>query len=261
MRKIGFIGAGKMAQAIISGLSNRSELIISGHDPEKTRKTAKELNITAVSSNSELVKVCDFIVLAVKPQVIPEVLAEISGSLDTGKTMISIAAGIELQVLLNMTNPRQGIVRVMPNVNAAIKQSTSALVRNNWVSDQDYQLIKSLFAQVGSVHEIAEEEFSCFSALAGSSPAYIYMFIDAMARAGVLHGLSKELSAQIVAETVMASAENVLKSGAHPQALADSVASPGGTTIEGIVALEDHGFNATVISAIHATIQKEKLLS
>ncbi|WP_460022477.1 pyrroline-5-carboxylate reductase [Lactovum odontotermitis] len=258
--KIGFIGAGKMAQAIISGLSDKSELMISGRDLKKTQATAKLLAVSAASSNAELALGCDFIVLAVKPQVVASVLAEILPSLNQKKTLISIAAGIDLESLSAMTSPQQAIVRVMPNVNAAIQQSTSAIVRNGQVSDADYQQIKSLFGQVGTVHEVAEHDFPVFSALAGSSPAYIYMFIDAMARAGVLHGLSKELATQVVAETVAASAENVLKSDVHPQALADSVASPGGTTIEGIVALENHGFNAAVISAIDATIKKEKTL-
>ncbi|MDR2976832.1 MAG: pyrroline-5-carboxylate reductase [Streptococcaceae bacterium] len=261
MKKIGFIGAGKMAQAIIFGLSDKSALMISGRNQQKNQETALKLGVAAAASNSELAQACDLIVLSVKPQTVSLVLSEISASLTTEKTLISIAAGLDLQSLSDMTAPNQPIVRVMPNVNAAIQQSTSAIVRNEQVSDSNYQLIKSLFEQVGSIHEIAEKDFSCFSALSGSSPAFIYMFIDAMARAGVRYGLSKELATRISAETLAASAQNVLKSGEHPQALADSVASPAGTTIEGIVALENHNFNAAVISAIEATIKKEESLS
>ncbi len=252
-----------MAQAIISGFDDalKSEIVISGRQAQKTDETAKALGAQVATSNSELTKACDLIILSVKPQVMSEILSEISSELTREKTLLSIAAGLDLEALSDLTGPQHAIIRVMPNVNAAIQRSTSAIVRNNQVSDQVYALAKSLFLKVGSVHEIAEKDFSSFTALAGSSPAFIYMFIDALARAGVLHGLPKEVAQQIVAETVAASAENVLMSSEHPQALVDSVASPSGSTIAGIVALENHAFNASVIDAITSTIKKEKTLS
>ncbi|MFV0555677.1 MAG: pyrroline-5-carboxylate reductase [Lactovum sp.] len=261
--KIGFIGIGKMSQAIISGflLEQKSNLFISGRDFEKTKKQAKEFNLTALSSNSELVETCDLIILAVKPQILPEILKEVSAALNKEKTLLSIAAGFSLEELNHLTNPKQAIIRVMPNVNAAIGQSTSAIVKNTFVTDIVYKKAKELFLQVGTVHEILEKDFSAFSALAGSSPAIIYLFIDALSRAGVLHGISKNLALKIIAETVAASAQNVLLSSEHPQTLVDSVTSPGGTTIEGVRALENHAFNATLIEAITAIIEKDKKLS
>ncbi|MDR0299639.1 MAG: pyrroline-5-carboxylate reductase [Streptococcaceae bacterium] len=256
--KIGFIGVGKMAQAIIVGLSNKSEIMISGRDFTKTQAMADKLGVEAVKTNTELAKLADVIILSIKPQILPDILAEIKAELSPEKTLVSIASGIKLEELTALTAQNQSIVRAMPNVNAAIQRSTSAIVRNDKVSDEIYLYVKSLFEQVGSVFEISEKDFMTFGALAGSSPAYIYIFIDAMARAGVLHGISKEIATQIVAETVLGSAENVIKSGMHPQALADSVASPSGTTIAGIIALENHGFNAAIISAIDETIKKEK---
>ena len=144
----------------------------------------------------------------------------------------------------------------MPNINATIQKSTTGITRNAYVSDNTFATVVSIFERVGSVHDIAEKDFGTFTALAGSSPAYIYMFIDAMSRAGVLHGMPKDVSTKIVSETVLASAEMVLKSGENPWTLVDNVSSPGGTTVAGVVSLEQHNFVATVIDAITATVEK-----
>ena len=148
----------------------------------------------------------------------------------------------------------------MPNINAQIGQSTSAIVKNEFVDDSAYATVQEIFKSTGSVHEIAEKDFSTFAAIAGSSPAFIYMFIDAMARAGVLHGIPKDQATAIGAETVRASAEMILQSSENPWSLVDKVSSPGGTTVAGVVSLEQNHFIGTVIDAISATIEKEKNL-
>ena len=148
----------------------------------------------------------------------------------------------------------------MPNINAQIKQSTSAIVKNDFVAEADYAAIRGIFESIGSVFEVAEKDFSTFTALAGSSPAYIYMFIDALARAGVLHGLPKDKALEIVADTVASSAQMLKISGENPWTLVDQVSSPGGTTVAGVVSLEENRFVASVIAAITATIEKEKHL-
>lgn len=261
MLKLGFIGAGKMAQAIISGLDKTSlNVFISGRDITKTRKTANNLSVTACTDNCALTRDTDIIILAVKPQILPVILAEISPVLKSNQILVSIAAGFNLSELTDLISIQQPIIRVMPNINAMIQHSTSAIVRNDKVSDETYTLVKKLFTQVGSVYDIDEQDFSTFAALAGSSPAFIYNFIDALARAGVLHGLSKELALQIVTETVASSAELVSKSDKHPQQLSDEVTSPGGSTIAGVVSLEKDRFTYAVIDAITATIEKEKSL-
>ncbi|MGF1982257.1 pyrroline-5-carboxylate reductase [Lactococcus taiwanensis] len=261
MQKIGFIGIGKMATAIIAGLDpTRFEILISGRDFSKTQKQAQELSAQAVTQH-ELVTKSDLIVLAVKPQVLPKVLTELSVDLTSDKTLVSIAAGLTLADLTELTQTaHQPIIRVMPNINAQIGQSTSAIVKNDFVTDQAYQATQEIFQAVGSVHEIAEKDFSTFAAIAGSSPAFIYMFIDALARAGVLHGLPKDKATKIVAETVQASAEMILQSGEKPWSLVDKVSSPGGTTVAGVVSLEQNHFIGTVIDAITATVEKEKNL-
>ncbi|WP_054639587.1 pyrroline-5-carboxylate reductase [Lactococcus fujiensis] len=262
MKSIGFIGVGKMATAIISGLDkDKFNIFISGRDLEKTQKQATELQVLAMASHEELVEKSDFVVLSVKPQVLAKITDEILPALTADKTIISIAAGYTLSDLAHlMTLENMPILRVMPNINAKIQRSTSAIVRNEFVSDDNYQFAKEIFENIGSVHEVAEKDFSAFTAIAGSSPAFIYIFIDALARAGVFHGLSKEQATAIVADTVAASAEMVIQSGENPWTLVDQVSSPGGTTVAGVVSLEQNRFVGTVIDSITATIEKEKAL-
>ncbi|GFH42522.1 pyrroline-5-carboxylate reductase [Lactococcus hodotermopsidis] len=255
MTKIGFIGAGKMAQAIIKGLDkSKFSIQISGYDFSESEKVASELEVSAAKNHAELIATAEIIILAVKPYVIPEILAQYKSN----KPIVSIAAGVTLANLTEMTSQTQAIVRVMPNINATIQKATTGIVRNNNVSDETFAIVKTIFTSIGSLHEIAEKDFGTFTALAGSSPAYIYMFIDAMSRAGVLHGMPKDASTKIVAETVMASAEMILASDDNPWTLVDNVSSPGGTTVAGVVSLEQNNFVATVIDAITATVDKNK---
>lgn len=262
MKTIGFIGVGKMATAIIAGLNKgKFEILISGRDLDKTKRQAEQLGVKAVSNHKELETQSDFIVLAVKPQILAKITDEILSALTADKTLISIAAGYSLEDLAHlMTLENMPIIRLMPNINAQIKRSTSAIVRNEFVSDENYALAREIFEQIGTVYEVAEKDFSTFAALAGSSPAYIYMFIDALSRAGVLHGMPKDLALDIVANTVASSAEMLAQSKENPWTLVDQVSSPGGTTVAGVVSLEQNQFIATVIAAITATIDKEKLL-
>lgn len=166
MQTIGFIGVGKMATAIISGLDkNKFEIIISGHNLPKTKKQAEELNVKAAENHEELVQQSDFIVLSVKPQVLPSVLSQLINHLSKDKTLISIAAGLTLSDLKHLADSEnQPIIRVMPNINAQIGQSTSAIVKNEFVDDSADEIAQEIFKAVGSVHEIAEKDFSTFAA-------------------------------------------------------------------------------------------------
>lgn len=259
MTKIGFIGIGKMATAIIAGLDKDSYNIqISGRDFEKTQKQAAELAVAVASSHQELVNSSDIIIMSVKPQVMPSVLQNLT--IEPSKVIVSIAAGLDLTALSKLTSEQQPIIRIMPNINATIQQSTTAIVANPQVSSEAYAFVKGIFENIGSVHDIAEKDFSTFSAIAGSSPAFIYIFIDAMSRAAVLHGLPKDTATKIVAETVAASANMLLSSGENPWALVDKVSSPGGTTIAGVASLEQDGFVADLMRAITATVEKDRIL-
>ncbi|WEV60984.1 pyrroline-5-carboxylate reductase [Streptococcaceae bacterium ESL0729] len=258
--KVGFIGAGKMAQAIIKGLdSNRFDLSISSRNSEKTKDLAQKLAVNFCEDNRSLAQSVDVIVLSVKPQIIPQVIEEIRGEL-AGKKIISIAAGLNLARLQDLIQEQVEIIRVMPNINAEISQSTTAICPNELSSPDFVAITKEIFASIGQVYQIEEKDFQTFSAIAGSSPAFIYIFIDALSRAAVRYGMPKDLATEIVAQTVSASGQMVSQSKENPWALVDKVSSPGGTTIEGIVSLEENKFVASVIDAVSKTIEKDKSL-
>lgn len=255
--KIGFIGLGKMATAIIKGLEKTDfEILVAGRDPEKTARQAQELGVRALAQHSELVTQADLIVLAVKPQVLPSVLDKLTFH----QPIMSMAAGVSLERLAELTDPSLPLIRIMPNINAQILQSTTAICRNQQVDDQLLDLAKTITNSFGSTFEIAEKDFDSFTALAGSSPAYIYLFMEALALAGVKHGLPKDQVVDIVTQTVLASAQNLSQGQDSPHDLMDKISSPGGTTIAGLADLEKTGLTASVISGIDATIARAKEL-
>lgn len=267
--KIGFIGTGNMASAIIKGIIeknfiNASDVYLFDVMNEKVKKFAKEIGANACNSNKELVSAVDAVVLAVKPTVIKKVVSEIKDDILKNKSLIiSIAAGTPIEKLQQLlkTEEKIPIVRVMPNVNAMIGEGAAAVCGNAYASDEQISYVLTMFQSVGQAWHLEEKDFSNFTALAGSSPAYAYLFIDSIARAGVKNGLPKELSNQIAAQTVLGSAKMILESNENPWTLIDRVCSPGGTTIAGLVTLEDESFISTVIKGIDATIEKDMELN
>ena len=171
-----------------------------------------------------------------------------------------MAAGLSLERISQLVGSDLPVIRIMPNMNAQILQSTTPLTANDWVSDNLLETAKEITDSFGSTFIIDEKDFDTFTALAGSSPAYIYLFIEAMAKAGVKHGLPKDKALAIVAETVQASAQQLLVGNDSPNDLIDKICSPGGTTIAGLMELEEKGLTSTVSSAIDKTIEKAKTL-
>lgn len=252
---IGFIGVGKMASAIITGLKKTEfKVIISDSNPDKSRKKAEALDVDFAASQQDLIDKADLIVLGLKPQVLPLVLT----NLDINKPILSMAAGTSLSRLAELTQADLPIIRIMPNLNAELLQSTTAICRNNTVSDQLFETAKQITNSFGTTFEIAEKDFDTFTALAGSSPAYIALFIEALAKAGLKYGFSKDLALDIVSQTVLATSQNLLSNSIRPNDFIDKVSSPGGTTIAGLLDLEKNGFTASTISAIDTTIEKAK---
>jgi len=264
--KIGFIGAGNMAAAIIRGMvkngTDAKNVYISDIDETKTMELAHECGVN-ITSNGGLVERCDLVVLAVKPHLIKSVLEELKGSLTSDRhTIVSIAAGVYLEMLENFAGVKNmPIIRVMPNVNSAIAMGMSAICKNEFVSEPAYEYIKQAFEQIGKVEELAEHFFPLFGAIAGSSPAFTYLFIDSLAKAAHKAGLPKSIATGIVAQAVLGSAALVMESGKHPQELIDSVCSPGGTTIEGICTLDREGFPAAIVACIDKCLEKDKVLT
>ncbi|MDR0846956.1 MAG: pyrroline-5-carboxylate reductase [Lactobacillales bacterium] len=252
--KIGFIGNGNMANAIITRLRTHKhfDLYVSGIDFAEVSAYAAELEITAIDGNSALAAEVDVVVLAVKPNIVPLVLAEIDVK---DKLLITIAAGLSLS-----SYPDSAVVRVMPNLNARIARAVSAIVANGFVDEAQLAVAKEIVSSIGSVYEIPEKDFSTFTAIAGSSPAFVFEFIDAMSRAALSHGMPKALATEIAANAVAGSAELLAFEHANPWDLINQVSSPGGTTVAGSRALHENGFYNTVMQAIDAVIERDQEL-
>lgn len=268
---VGFIGTGNMAAAIVRGMiagafCSPDEIVVFDPDATKREALAAELGVRAAASNEELVAASDVIVLAVKPQVLPLVLTPLAAQIaDRRRVVVSIAAGTtlaKLESLLAAGGSEAGaaapVVRVMPNVNAMIGAGMAAVCGNTAASAEDVAFVVAMFTSVGAAIELPESQFSTYTAIAGSSPAFAYLFIDSLARAAVAAGMGKDVATAIAAQTVLGSAQMVLESEKSPWDLIDMVCSPGGTTVAGLLALEDRGFLATVAHGVAATIARDQ---
>lgn len=262
---LGFIGAGNMARAIINGWQTKElDAEIYLHSAHKTsyEPYAKEKGLKTCETNSEVVLQANYVFLAVKPIILGEVLTEIKAAVKRQKPVIvSMVTGVsvaEIAEHLELAENEVEIVRIMPNVNAEIAEAMTALHANQAVTPAHFEIVQQLFELIGKTEIMAERDFSTFVALAGSSPAYVYFFIDAMARAGVKYGLKKEQATKIAAQAVLGSAKKVLSDEKTPMQLVDDVCSPGGTTIAGLLALEEAGFMTAVVKGMDATINKDQ---
>lgn len=262
--KIGFIGAGHMAQAIMIGLCQQkyvpaADILVHSAHESTYQPFADEYGLTAVASNAEVVKQAEIVILAVPAAQTLEIVAVLQEELATNRPiLVSVAGGISLaQLQENADSTGLSIIRAMPNVNVAIGQGMTALVTGQATPAADLTQIEQLFKALGDTTPLAEKDFATFSALAGSAPAYAYLFIDALARAGVKYGLNKQVATKIAAQTVLGSAANVAESATNPWNLIDQVSSPGGTTVAGLLAMEEAGLMTAVVKGIDATIAKE----
>ncbi len=263
--KIGFLGAGNMAGAIIRGMVASgiapASILCFDIDVQKTYALRQECGITVCQTAEQLCESAQAVVLAIKPQVFSVALPPLRTVLLTQKPLvISIAAGKTLDSIANLLSADLPLVRVMPNIAAKVGEAVTAYCSNAHVTQSHVETVYTIFESVGTVLPLAEEQFGIFSVLGGCSPAYTLMYMDALATAGVQNGLSKETALAIVTQSVLGTAKLLLESGDHPRALADSVCSPGGTTIEGVAALIDSGMEAAVIRAANASLEKDKKL-
>lgn len=267
--KIGFIGTGNMATAIIKGIVAKEfmtskQIYLLDVDRSKAELLAKELGANVVESIESLIEAVDFVVLAVKPNIIERVLKEAKEMIEVKKpVLVSIAAGTPTDKIYRFldTDAEVPIIRVMPNVNVMVGKGAAAICGHDFATDEQLDFIVEMFESVGKAWRVAEEDFSNFTALAGSSPAYAYLFIDSIARAGVKHGLPKQIATEMAAQAVLGSAEMILATGENPWTLIDQVCSPGGTTVAGLLALEEEAFISSVVKGIDATIAKDKELN
>lgn len=268
MMRYGFIGLGNMGGAILRGMIACGRFpaeSVTGFDADeqKIREFAEETGIREGKNCIGIAEDSDVIVLAVKPQQLPGVLAEIAGvNRLTEKLFISIAAGFPIERIVSLLGqPSVSVIRAMPNLNAAVREAITALCQDSPASEEQFETARAVFESVGDVVMLPERQLGVFSAVAGASPAFTFMYADALAMAGVQAGLPRDLSVRIALQAVKGSAVNAVGSSEHLDSLRDRVCSPGGTTIEGVTVLEENGFKGIVMDAIRAVIDKDDMLS
>ena len=303
--KLGIIGTGNMASAILKGYlatdTDAHNVYVVGHSEAKTSAFASENDITACSDIEELTQKCDALLIAVKPKDVRDVLAKVKSKLDgenASKLVISIAAGISTSQLTDMLTATQSadaptapqsadapaapqntdaaampksadklkkdqkqnpkIIRVMPNTPAMVCAGMSALCRTKSVTDEEFEYVMDIFRSIGEAEEVPESLMDAVTGVSGSGPAFVYMFIEALADGAVFAGLPREKAQKFAAQTVLGSAMMVLKTNRHPGELKDAVCSPAGTTIEGVKTLENAGFRSAVMNAVIAAAEKSR---
>ncbi len=265
MYKIGFIGMGNMGTALLGGmlhcgLVSREEIACRDANDELTVLSAGKLGVAACGSALELAEKSELIVLTIKPQYYAGVIAEIAPAVTEGKTILTVAPGKTLSWLREQFGKDVAIIRCMPNTPALVGEGCTAVCRNELVSDEVFDYALKLLSGCGQASVLPENQFDAFVGLCGSSPAYVYMFIEAMADAAVLEGIPRDQAYQFAAQAVLGSAKMVLDTGKHPGALKDAVCSPGGTTIEAVRSLEEDGFRAAVMHAVMTAAEKSRIM-
>ncbi len=262
--ELGFIGLGNMAAAMIGGMLEKGlvepkEIIGSSKTVETARKIKEKFNITAVTDNKMVAAEADVLFLAVKPLFISEIISEIRDSVRPDTLIVSIAAGKTLSYLKEaFGRPELKIVRCMPNTPALVSAGCTGVCAGGEVPGEDMDRVIRLMEAFGKADIVPERLMDAVVGVSGSSPAYVFLFIEAMADAAVAAGMSRRQAYEFAAQSVMGSAKMVLETGRHPGELKDMVCSPGGTTIEAVKVLEERGFRGTVMDAVAACIEKSK---
>lgn len=257
MAEIGFIGMGNMGTAIIKGLLSHGfaaeELVFTDVNREKAKTLSRELGVPYAASNPECAGRVKYLVLAVKPQYYEPVLEEIRGEMEKGKIVISIAPGKTVDYLKQKLGDDVRIVRAMPNTPALLGEGMTGVCLNEQeYTQEEKDVIFRFFTSFGKMEVVEERLMDAVVCVSGSSPAYVYMFIEALADGAVKCGLPRDKAYQMAAQTVLGSAKMVLETGKHPAELKDMVCSPGGTTIAAVEALEEWGFRNAVMKATDA---------
>lgn len=261
---ISFIGCGNMGSAIIKGIlsspaAEKYNISVFDSYAPAMDKIAQQFSVKKCSSATEAVDKSEVVFLAVKPNVLSSVLSEIDSSMDN-KLLVSIAAGKSTDFIASCLNHECRIIRVMPNINAVVGEAISAVCKNAAANDNDVNTVVELMECTGKVLRLDESAFPLFGVLGGCSPAFVYMFIDALARAGVKNGMKKADALSIAAQSVYGSAKMIMESDKHPWELVDNVCSPGGTTIEGVLSLKEDGFESAIQNAVDAAVEKDSKL-
>ena len=261
----GFVGAGKMASALVRGMIRAGVAPpdrIATFDPSADMAEALgTLGVAVAETNLALAESSDVLVLAVKPQVMPEALAELRPRMTSKHLVISVAAGVPLAVLEAGLGPKPRLVRVMPNTPSLVGEGASAFCLGPSASAEDEALVARCLEAVGRAFRVPERLMDAVTGLSGSGPAFVYVMIEALSDGGVRAGLPRDIATALAAQTVLGAARMVLETGSHPGVLKDEVASPGGTTIAGLHALERGGLRAALLDAVDAASRRSAELA
>ena len=259
MNKLSFIGTGNLASAMLKGVVEAKlvlpeNIYIYEVDSNKTKFLRETYGVNIAENCKSAAESTDVTVVAVKPKDVSGVLSQIK---DVCRFIISTAAGVEVSVLSSMLESECSVFRIMPNINAAVGMAMTAFCCNENATDKQISFVSDFCSSFGEYMRLDEKLFSAFTALAGSSPAFVYEFINDLAFAGVKNGLTRADALKIAIQTVSGSAESVKQLGVHPCELTDRVCSPAGTTAAGVAALRKNGFDNAVIKAVDKTVERD----
>lgn len=253
-KKIGFIGGGNMAEALIKGLLKgalpAAGILVSEPSAERRRLLTDRYGISLAAENLEVVRACDLLVLAVKPQIAGEVLPQVASAFSETKLLVSILAGADTETIAAYFDGAPRIVRAMPNTPALVGAGATAITPGRFATPDDLQTVRRLFEAVGKVEVVREDQMDAVTGLSGSGPAYVFTIIEALADGGVQEGLPRDVAHALAVQTVLGAARLVAETGAHPALLREQVCSPGGTTIAAVKALEEKGLRHALMEAV-----------
>lgn len=265
-RSIVILGAGNMGSALMKGIINANltptaKITACGVHLDKLQRLSAQWRVNHTLNLVEAVEAAEIVLLCVKPQTLPKVLAQVRQAVRTDQLLISIVAGVKIAFIQNAIGKQVAIVRSMPNIASTVDEGATAVAFGEFVSEEQQRIAVSIFEAVGEVVVVAEEQLDAVTGLSGSGPAYIYMVIEALIDGGVKMGLSREIATKLAIQTVLGSAKLVKESGLHPAILRDQVTTPGGTAINAIHELESHGLRSMLINAVATATRRSEELS
>ena len=267
-KTVAILGIGNMGRAIAEGIGRspdmkNADIILYNPHAHKAEGVAANLGNCAriASTPGEAVQEADLVIIAVKPKIVSSLLEEIKGNLKQDAILLSVAAGVTLKQMEVAVGEDRKLVRAMPNTPAVVGAGMTSLTPNEYVSTEEILQIEELFSSFGRAEVVDEYLIDAVIGVSGSSPAYVYMFIEALADGAVAAGMSRDKAYVFAAQTVMGAAKTVLETGEHPGKLKDNVCSPGGTTIAAVRALEERGFRSAVMEAVMTAAEKSREMS
>lgn len=264
--KIGFLGGGAMAEALITGLLRTGvvaplNIYASDVNLKRLEYLEKNLGINVITDNTKVVKETDIVILSVKPNVIPLLLKEIAPAARRGQTFISIAAGVTIESIETCLNGPFPVVRVMPNTPCLVGEGASAVCAGKHAGREEVKKALAIFSAAGKAVEVQESLLDCVTGLSGSGPAYMYLILEGFIDGAVRLGLPRDIARVLITQTMLGASKMMLETGEHPAKLKDAVTTPSGTTMAGLYALEEGGVRAHLMKAVEAATRRSSELS